>query len=391
MRRVTPPARRYVPALMDAHGAPAPELRPLGIGEVLDVSIKIFTRNAVTFFKTVAVVIVPVQILLIFVLSSVLPDSRLLQPQFGSTPQDPFAGFQSYDSAQIGAAVAAVLILVVATVVATTLATAACFKGVSDAYLGARPSWRDSLGYARSRVLSLIWITILAGLLLIVPAVLLFAIPFLLLGTVTESIAIFVLGGLAIFVAFIYFGVAFLMATPVLLFEGVKGRLALARSLHLVRRRWWPTFGAIFLGFLLAGVVSGVINGVFAALLVTSAGDSVFGAVTLNQVSTALAAIVATPFQAAVTAVIYFDLRVRKEGFDLQLLSQRVGVAPTEAAGLGVATAPPPGAGPAPTGWSGPVPGGGPPPTGPGWSGPGLTDGGPAEQPPPPPAPPRPE
>jgi hypothetical protein len=376
---------------MDARGAPAPELRPLGIGEVLDVSIKIFTRNAVTFFKTVAVVVVPVQILLIFVLSSVLPDSRLLQPSFGSTPEDPFAGFQNYDAAQIGASVAAVLVLVVATVVATTLATAACFKGVSDAYLGARPSWRDSLGYARSRVLSLIWISILAGLLIIVPAALVFVITFLLLGTATEAIAIFILGGLAVFVLAIYFGIAFLTATPVLLFEGVKGRRALARSVRLVRGRWWPTFGAIFLGFLLAGVVSGVINGVFAALLITSAGDSVFGAVTLNQVSTALASIVATPFQAAMTAVIYFDLRVRKEGFDLELLSRRVGVTPTEGAGLGVATAPPPGAGPPPTGWSGPAPGGGPPPTGPGWSGPAPAGGGPAGQPPPPPAPPRPE
>ena len=35
-----------------------------------------------------------------------------------------------------------------------------------------------------------------------------------------------------------------------------------------------------------------------------------------------------TPLQAAVLAVVYFDLRVRKEGFDLELLARRVGVEP---------------------------------------------------------------
>ena len=345
-------------ALMEPHGVPAPELRPLGVGEILDVSIKIFLRNAVTFFKTVAVVVVPVQLLLIVVLSSALPDTTLLQPQFGPNPKAPFEGLEP---AEIGASVAAFALAALANVIATVLAAAACFKGVSDAYLGAEPTWRNSLGFARDRLGSLLWLTLLGTLLVI-------------------------LGFVALIVPGIYLGVAYSLATPVLLFEGVRGRKALGRSLRLIRHRWWPTFGAIFLGFLLAGVVSGVVGGLFGVLVLTSAGDSVFGAVTLNQVGAALGAVLATPFQAAVTAVIYFDLRVRKEGFDLELLSQRVGVAPTEEAGLGVATAPPPtGAGPPPTGpgWSGPEPLGGPPPAGPGWSGPPPTVGGPAGQPPP--------
>jgi len=352
--------RRYVPALMEANGVPAPELRPLGIGEVLDVSIKIFLRNAVTFFKTVAVVVVPVQLLLIVVLSSALPDNTLLQPQFGTSPEAPFEGLEP---AEIGASVAAFGLAGLANVIATTLATAACFKGVSDAYLGAEPTWRNSLGFARDRLGSLLWLTLLATLIII-------------------------LGFVALIVPGIYLGLAFNLAAPVLLFEGLRGRKALGRALRLIRHRWWPTFGAIFLGFLLAGVVAGVVGGLFGVLVFTSAGDSVFGAVALNQVGAALGAVLATPFQAAVTAVIYFDLRVRKEGFDLELLSRRVGVAPTEDAGLGVATAPPPSAaGPPPTGpgWSGPPPpGAGPPPTGPGWSGPPPSGAEPPGQPPPP-------
>ena len=37
---------------------------------------------------------------------------------------------------------------------------------------------------------------------------------------------------------------------------------------------------------------------------------------------------ITTPFLAAVIVVLYFDLRVRKEGFDLFLLAQRMGVDP---------------------------------------------------------------
>ena len=59
-----------------------------------------------------------------------------------------------------------------------------------------------------------------------------------------------------------------------------------------------------------------------------------------NAIATGIAAVLTTPFTAAVTALIYFELRVRKEGFDLALLAQRMGVAP------------PPG-GFAPTPWAG--------------------------------------
>ena len=51
--------------------------------------------------------------------------------------------------------------------------------------------------------------------------------------------------------------------------------------------------------------------------------------VMFSTIQSSVAAIISTslakPFQVAVIAVIYFDLRVRKEGFDLQLLADRIG------------------------------------------------------------------
>ena len=47
---------------MEASAA-APDLRPLGIGEILDVAIKIYLRNALVLFGLVVVVVLPVQVL----------------------------------------------------------------------------------------------------------------------------------------------------------------------------------------------------------------------------------------------------------------------------------------------------------------------------------------
>src|SRR5438034_265973 len=88
-----------------------------------------------------------------------------------------------------------------------------------------------------------------------------------------------------------------------------------------------------------------------------------------NGVFGAAASVLTIPFVAAVVAVIYFDLRVRKEGFDLQLMAQRIGapagsVRPT----LMPWTQPVPGAGggwaPPPPGWQSQPPSS-PPATGP--------------------------
>ncbi len=45
----------------------------------------------------------------------------------------------------------------------------------------------------------------------------------------------------------------------------------------------------------------------------------------LSAVAGILGLAISTPFQAALLTVIYFDLRVRKEGFDLELLADGIG------------------------------------------------------------------
>jgi hypothetical protein len=324
-------------------------MRPLGIGEILDTAINIFTRNFLTFVKIVALLAVPVQIVTVIVLASTVNDPHAISGTFtsgGTTTSQPIA------RDDLAAYVGGITTVTVFQFVLTVLATAACFKAVSDAYLGNKPDWRSSLGFAARRLHSALWIYVLTILAVFIPAVVLVAVAFV------ASPVLGVLVTIAVALAAIWVYYAFAVGIPVMLFEGVKGRRALSRSFRLVRGRWWATFGALLVATILSYIVAGILAAAVGALSETSVGDSILGAALLRGVSGAIGQIFTTPALAAVTAIVYYDLRVRKEGFDLQLMAERLGVVPPPGAGQGATPAwagqaappppPPPGALPQP-------------------------------------------
>lgn len=70
-------------------------------------------------------------------------------------------------------------------------------------------------------------------------------------------------------------------------------------------------------------IVVGVILGfIFEAAVPDT--ENVTSFLALQATQEAIIDVFSAPLQAAVLTVIYFDLRVRKEGFDLQLLAERM-------------------------------------------------------------------
>jgi hypothetical protein len=279
-------------------------LRPLGIGEILDVAIKIYRARFKVLITAVAIVLAPVFALGAIVRISIPAGDDLVDPtQPGATPE--------FDFDQFWAFLAGTLLIAVLAFIASQLATGACFKAVSGAYLDEEPDWRESIRFARGHLGSLLWLSVLLIVLL----------PLAFLACVIPSI---------------YFYVAWTVAAPVLLLEEVRGLKALKRSRELVKGRWWPVLAVVLLVGLIQGVVQGVLLGIFTGLV----------SITGNEVATALgdfigqtlSSALTTPLSAAVLTVLYFDLRVRKEGFDLELLARRLGVEP----GPGVSFSPPP-------------------------------------------------
>ena len=278
----------------------APRLRPLGVGEILDVGIKIYLRNWLTLFKIVAFVVLPAQILVNIVEISALPKGVTVSSGNPFTPS--FTGTPTAISGN-DAATFAVGLLVAALInfLAGRLAQAGCFRAIADAYLGEEVSWRSSLRFALRRLGGLVLLSILTGILVGI-------------GTV-----FFIIPG-------IYLYVAFAVAVPVLLVEGAGAGTALGRSRALVRGRWWGTFGVAVVGYLLVSIVGFALTGIVVGIAFANPARNTVTGFVLNTLASTVGSMISTPAAAAFITVLYIDLRVRKEGFDLLLLARRLGV-----------------------------------------------------------------
>ena len=303
--------------MSDVPVAGVPELRPLGVGELVDVSLKIWRRHFGDLARTVLVVVAPIEIITALAIASAA---------------DPGTEAGTGDSVAGGAALVGFALRMLATLVAS----AAALQLVTVAYLGGEPDWRQSLKLATQRLPALLWLTVLTG-------------------------AGLVLGFIALIFPGIYLSVAWALAFCALMAEDLKGTAALGRSYRLVRGRWWPTFGTLLLAYILMMVVTFFVQLPFLIVLGNTDPESLAGFVAAT-VTGIVSAVVTTPFLATIFILLYFDLRVRKEGFDLELLTRAVGLpapatgAPDATAGWRPSDAPPPPP-PAPPPPFGPQPG----------------------------------
>ena len=293
---------------MQQEGA-GPTLRPLGVGEILDVAIKIYTRNLATFIALVAIVVVPIGLLTILGYVSLIPDGAFIRDESLYFPlTESTTAYNTFYFVTIG-------LSLLATLIATGVGT----RAVADAYLGRKPSVGGSYAYVGRRFHSLLWISFL-------------------------TVLVVALGFIALIIPGIYLGVALIATVPVLVVEGLKGTKAIGRSFTLVQGRWWSTFGTILLGVVL---IPGVINFAFGFLIgLGASSDDPTTYLVLAQAAATIGEVVSTPIQVAVITVLYFDLRVRKEAFDIQLLADRVdalpGSAPSSLPPTAGPTTPPP-------------------------------------------------
>jgi hypothetical protein len=315
-----------------------PHLRPLGIGEILDVGIKIYLRNWLTLWKVVVFVVLPAQILVNVVYASATPSDQSVSngSPFGSTQPTVVS---NHDLA-IFATGLGVAILV--SYISGQLAQAACLRTVADAYLGDVVNWRSSLRYALRRLPALIGLSLLTGILLVI-------------------------GLLLCIVPGVYLWGAFYVAVPALLIEGSGPIRSLGRSRELVSGRWWGTMGVAVVGYLLVAIVSAMLTAVLVGVAFSNPARNTATGFVLNTIASTVGSMLTTPAAAAFATVLYIDLRVRKEGFDLLLLARGIGAggdyvpqAPAFLPSAPTASEPPP-FWPPPPGWTPPEPAVAPP------------------------------
>jgi hypothetical protein len=132
------------------------------------------------------------------------------------------------------------------------------------------------------------------------------------------------LGFLLLLIPGVILAVGLALAIPAVVLEpGTSASGALSRSWELTRGARWRIFGLGITLLVLLYVPVVAITGLFALLIPQSGG--MFGAASLGMVMAiavgGLVQMFIYPLFYCVLTIAYYDLRVRREGFDLELLA----------------------------------------------------------------------
>jgi hypothetical protein len=259
-------------------GFPLP-LRPRGVGETLDAAINLYRLHWKQFMTLIAVLVVPFQFL-----------SQALQ---FATAHDVvvYRSGQVIRQPSIGVTL---LVSLLSFAVLDTLLRGATTRAVADAYLGHEPRWRDSLRFALSKFWVLLGVSFLGTLL-----------TFL---------------GFIIIVPGILMAIRYTVAPMAVVVEdqGVTG--ALSRAWNLCKGRT----GHMFLVLLVAGILTAIITGILSAPAAFLGTSTAWWSWIAQAVFASAAAIIVTPFSTIVAVLLYFDARIRKEGFDIAVMAQEL-------------------------------------------------------------------
>jgi hypothetical protein len=278
----TPPPA--TPAPPPPPGArPAVLLLPRGVGEVVDTAIGVYRHNWRLLVGTAAVVIVPIQLFSAFLNRGAAAQlSDLLRSlQSGVTP--------TTTGSSLG------ILGQLLWWLALPFLTAALIAAVASCYMG-NPI---TAGQAWRRTMQRFWAVLGLGLLRV-----------LLIGV----------GLLFLAVPGIFLYIKLVVAPVALMVEGTGPIGAMERSWRLTKGLWWRVFGVQVLRVVLGWFGLGLFQTLALGLsLVTGPAGWLFSAI-----GGSVAQLLVYPFVVSVTVVLYFDLRIRKEGFDLAVTAQQL-------------------------------------------------------------------
>ena len=123
----------------------------------------------------------------------------------------------------------------------------------------------------------------------------------------------------ALIPALIVIYVRTVVAVPAIVLERASGWHGLQRSWQLISGRFWPTFGRMLLLALIASIISSVIAAIFEIPGAALAPGNTF---VFDQVASAIAAVFVGPITYIGVTLLYYDIRIRKEGFDIEMLAR---------------------------------------------------------------------
>jgi hypothetical protein len=263
-------------------------LRPLSAGDIVDEAIGLYRRNFRLFLSIGAVVLIPAGVL-----------QLILALLAGEAGMSVFA-----ISSLLWWTLSIIVSALSYIAVISTMAIAA-----SERWLDRPMTVGEAYRQVFSRIGPLVGLVLVYGLVVIGLSVTVIGIPFA-----------------------IYLFVAWLLSIQILLVEGTGIRTALSRSRELVAGHWWRVIGIVILLAIIQGVISAffslpaTIFG-FGSLFSDPTGTDVSPLViALDAIGSTAGQIVVGPIGYCAYILLYYDLRVRKEGLDIELAARSLGL-----------------------------------------------------------------
>lgn len=281
------------PMIGDDPRGPVP-IRPLELGEILDAAIKLVRQNMKRLAVAMLLITVPLQVVSVLIELSTTEFCDATASLIEEC--DEGTRYASDDAAELGGIVGYLVLAALSFV----LTQVAAFRILAAGYLGETATIGESLRFGLRRAHSVIWIGFLT--------------------TVGATLALF------LFIApGVYLYMVWVLAYAVLFVEGLRGRKALRRSRELVKDHFWRVFGTVLIAQVIAAVATSVAGVAILGALLFGVDEGGTLGLTLYAVFTVAIEVLTKPFTAAVVVLLYFDLRIRKEGFDLALAAERLG------------------------------------------------------------------
>jgi len=286
-------------------------LGPRNVGDILKETFAIYGKNFWRLASIVASVQVPLIIVVVIIVFAVM------MPIFSQLGSETFFPTLS----QLYPLVPAYIVLLLVSLVAGVLLQGAIIHAVSEQYFQHPINIGRAFRFSWQRMPNMLGAVLLVGV--AVAGILLIAIGIPVAIYFTKIITVdyrqLIIMGIAlvaiVYPAVVYLSVMWAFAIYTALLEGCGPTSALSRSMALVKGSWWRVLGITILLTLIVFAINFVIGFV-----------PILGAL--------VAAILSPPITAIGITLLYFDLRVRKEGYNLDALANELGLAstPTDAA-----------------------------------------------------------
>jgi len=256
-----------------------PRLRPLGAGQLLDAAIRVYRAKFLLLVGIVALPLIPLTGL------HVISSAYSIPSQLADLAQ----GLVQH------------------------LISAALTLAISCTYLQEPTSIAHAYQLSVRRYWSLFGASFLQGLAIGLPGVVLVICGMTVAGGMIVPLLLVV--PLAAFL-----GTRWSLSTPAIVLEHAGATEGLRRSWELTDHCFWRVLGTSVLASILTFIIA-ELPGMAIAYGVESLVASELVVAVASTLTTQISLVLTLPLSTAVTTLLYYDLRVRKEGYDLELMA----------------------------------------------------------------------